>query len=205
MDARISGCAGENYPLFGHIGRAGTAGATCFTAAMRLLAAWAILCARFWPSGLLAPAVGPREPTSSCTIHVNAPLTAARVGQLCLQARSANVLDNDLSRALFAIIMALPMEFPQAQFHWKQRRTRESSKTAANTGAFAIHTGYAPEHLRDGAGAPPSGHGAYEGESRVENAEKPEALTRGQIPLRIPRTFRPARHRYLHPAKAFGL
>jgi hypothetical protein len=83
----ISGCAGQKCPLFGHTAGAGTADATCCTAATMLPAALTILCARFWPSGLLAPSVGPSEPTTLRAIHVNAPLTTAQAGQLGLQAR----------------------------------------------------------------------------------------------------------------------
>jgi hypothetical protein len=54
VDDDISRCAGEKGRLFGRSARAGAAGATCWTAATTLPAPWAVLCARFWPSGLLA-------------------------------------------------------------------------------------------------------------------------------------------------------
>ena len=55
MDHRISGSAEEEGPLSGRSARAGAAGATHWTAATTLPAPLAILCARFWPSGVLAP------------------------------------------------------------------------------------------------------------------------------------------------------
>jgi hypothetical protein len=57
------------------------------TAATTLPAPWAVLGARFWASGVLAPPVGPSLPTTFRTIHVNAPLTTTHAGQLGLQAR----------------------------------------------------------------------------------------------------------------------
>jgi hypothetical protein len=54
---------------------------------MRFLAAWAVFCARFWPSDVLAPPVSPSHPTTFRTIHVNAPLTTTLAGQFCLQVR----------------------------------------------------------------------------------------------------------------------
>src|ERR1035437_2556505 len=56
------------------------------TAATTLPAPWAVLGARFWPSGVLALLVGSSQPTTSRTIYVNAPLTTTRVGQFGLQA-----------------------------------------------------------------------------------------------------------------------
>src|ERR1035437_4789597 len=45
----------------------------------------AVLRAPFRPPGMLAPPVGPSQPTTPRTIHVNAPLTPAGADQLCLQ------------------------------------------------------------------------------------------------------------------------
>jgi hypothetical protein len=87
VDAVISGSAEEKGPLFGRSARAGAASATYWTAATTLPAPLAVPGAPLWPSGVLAPLVGPSQPTTVRTIHVNAPLTTTRVGQLRLQAR----------------------------------------------------------------------------------------------------------------------
>ena len=78
VDDGIWGCAEENWALLGHIAGVRTAGATGCAAATSLPATLAESCARFRPSDALAPPVGPSEPTTSRTMHVNAPLTTTR-------------------------------------------------------------------------------------------------------------------------------